>query len=136
MSKKLREELGRRMEDGQAGPELAEWLNSLPEVQAVLQEKFGGRPINEQNLSAWRLSGHVNWLRRQEARAGVAELIGDSNQMDDSVGDWSLGERLGTVLAAGSSRWAWRCWARGGPWLEQRWERLRELHRGVAAAAG
>ena len=133
LSKDRREELGRRIEDGHAGPELAEWLNGLPDVQAVLRGKFEGRPISEQNLSAWRLSGHVNWLRRQEARAGLAELIGDSNQMDDAVGDWSLGERLGTVLAKAAELNAVGMALLGGETdLAKRWERLRELHREVS----
>jgi hypothetical protein len=131
LSKGRREELGQRIEDGQAGPELADWLNSLPDVQAVLREKFGGRPISEQNLSAWRLSGHVNWLRRQEARAGVMELIGDSNQMDDSVGDWSLGERLGTALAAELNAVGMALLS-GETDLDKRWERLKEIHREVS----
>jgi hypothetical protein len=42
LSKDCREELGRRIEDGYSGRELVDWLNGLPDVQAVLREKFGG----------------------------------------------------------------------------------------------
>ena len=67
LSQSRREELGERMEDGQTGKELAEWLNSLPDVQALLKEKFGGLPGNEQNTCPTGGSlGHLEWLRLRE----------------------------------------------------------------------
>ena len=42
-----RDELGRRIEDGEPGVAIAEWLHGLPGVQKVLLEQFGGRPITE-----------------------------------------------------------------------------------------
>ena len=50
----LREELNRRLDQGVPGRPLLQWLNSLPEVQAVLAADFGDRPINKQSLSQWR----------------------------------------------------------------------------------
>ncbi|HWB04235.1 MAG TPA: hypothetical protein VG796_14500 [Verrucomicrobiales bacterium] len=45
---------------------LAEWLNSLPEVQQILRDSFDGNPINEQNLCNWRNGGFQEWQTRRE----------------------------------------------------------------------
>src|SRR6266446_6933011 len=43
----IREQLNRRLQDGEIGRDLVVWLNSAPEVQAVLKAEFGERPVNE-----------------------------------------------------------------------------------------
>jgi hypothetical protein len=58
----IRNELNYRINDGVPGNELAEWLNSKPEVIEVLNERFAGRAISEQNLSEWRKHGYQQWL--------------------------------------------------------------------------
>lgn len=62
----VRHELNRRLFDGAGGPQLLAWLNSLPEVQAVLAREFAGRPVNQQNLSNWRTGAYGEWRFRQE----------------------------------------------------------------------
>ena len=47
----VREELNRRIRDGEEGKKLVAWLNGLPKVKAVVAAEFGGKPISEQNLS-------------------------------------------------------------------------------------
>ena len=47
----IRDELNYRINDGDAGNELVEWLNSKPEVVEVVNKFFDGTPISEQNLS-------------------------------------------------------------------------------------
>jgi hypothetical protein len=71
----VREELNRRLENGESGTSLRAWLHSLPEVQAVLRAEFDGRAINAQNLTEWRQGGYREWLAAQEARA-LAEHLG------------------------------------------------------------
>ena len=58
----MREELNRRLRDGEQGNKLVAWLNGLPEVKAVVALEFGGKPIREQNLSEWRKGGYRDWL--------------------------------------------------------------------------
>jgi hypothetical protein len=65
----LREEINRRLYDGESGTPLLAWLNGLPEVRAVLAREFGGRPLNAQNLTAWRQQGYRDWQKQEEARA-------------------------------------------------------------------
>jgi hypothetical protein len=54
--------LNRRLDNGEKGRTLAAWLNSLPEVQAVMAREFDNKPVREQNLSEWRKHGYKEWL--------------------------------------------------------------------------
>jgi hypothetical protein len=62
----IREQLNYRLVNGEGGPTLLPWLNSLPEVQLVLAHYFGGQAINHQNLSAWRTGGYRDWKLQRE----------------------------------------------------------------------
>jgi hypothetical protein len=77
----IRDELNRRMDDGQTGKELLPWLNGLPEVQKLLAEQFAGRPIIKQNLCEWRAGGHRAWQARQETLTQARELAGDAEEL-------------------------------------------------------
>jgi hypothetical protein len=70
----IREQLNRRLLDGEQGKKLVAWLNSLPEVRAVIAGEFGGRPVREQNLSEWKHGGYRDWLSRQDAQAAALRL--------------------------------------------------------------
>jgi hypothetical protein len=95
----IRELLNRRLRDGEPGKSLVEWLNSLPKVQEVLDEEFGRRPINEQNLSEWKQGGYEDWLRHQETRAWVQELANQSEELEEETGDFSVADLLSVPLA-------------------------------------
>ena len=62
----IREEINRRLQDGEPGRLLLAWLNALPQTLRLLADQFGGRPINQANLSAWRNGGFRLWLTDQE----------------------------------------------------------------------
>src|SRR6266576_4610690 len=49
----LREELNQRLQDGEEGASLLDWLNALPDVRSVLSQHFADRPINPTNLYEW-----------------------------------------------------------------------------------
>src|SRR5882724_4449314 len=66
LSKALREELNRCIDNSEQGKSLVKWLNSLPKVQAVMSAEFDGKPIREQNLSEWKKGGYRDWQARQE----------------------------------------------------------------------
>ena len=42
----IRNQLNRRLQDGEPGTRLVEWLNSLPDTQSVLAADYGGRLIS------------------------------------------------------------------------------------------
>src|SRR5450759_2451157 len=85
LPKCTRDELGHRIEDGEPGKELVKWLNGLPGVQRVLKEQFGGRPVTEQNLSAWKQGGHPEWFRQEESRLLVSRLTEQSDDLDEAA---------------------------------------------------
>ncbi len=61
----VRDELNQRLENGELGPTLLPWINSLPEVQAILKRHFDGVEVSSQNLSTWRDTGYSGWQDRR-----------------------------------------------------------------------
>jgi len=95
----IRDQLNRRLDDGEPGTRLVEWLNGLPEVQAVVAAEFGGKPIREQNLSEWKGGGYREWLAHQEALALARDLAGDTAEYQALEGP-PLTDKLALWLAA------------------------------------
>ena len=48
LPKPIRDALNRRLDNSEPAPPLLAWLDGLPEVQAVLNQQFDGKPINEE----------------------------------------------------------------------------------------
>jgi len=84
LPKTIRDELNQKLEDGCLTIPLAKWLNSLPEVQSVLAEHFGGRFITHQNISDWRRTGYADWLHRREGRQHWWEIIEAARSLDQA----------------------------------------------------
>ena len=99
LSRSIRDELSRRLQDGEPGVRLVAWLNGLPDTQRVLATDFGGRPISEQNLSGWKAGGYRDWLARQETLSQARELAADARELT-AASDGKLTDHLATVLAA------------------------------------
>jgi hypothetical protein len=70
----LRAQINSRLQDGADGPRLLLGLNGLPQVREILARDFHARPVNQQNLSNWRLGGYQEWLVRQDLLAMAAQL--------------------------------------------------------------
>lgn len=66
MPASIREEINRRLHDGQPARVILAWLHSQPEALRVLEEHFGEEPVSPQNLSEWRAGGYRDWLSRRE----------------------------------------------------------------------
>src|ERR1039458_5470958 len=82
----IREQINRRLQNGDEGKEIVEWLNALPEVRAVVDAEFGGQPVSEMNLSNWRLGGYRDWEAQQEAVAAVRRLGADAAEIHQAAG--------------------------------------------------
>jgi hypothetical protein len=95
----IRDELNRRLSDGELGGQVVAWLNALPEAQAVIAKEFNGRPIREQNLSEWRNGGYREWLAHQDAVAQARDLAADAGELSGAASG-SLANHLATVLTA------------------------------------
>jgi hypothetical protein len=95
----IRNQLNLRLQDGEPGSRLVEWLNSLPQTREILAGDFGGRAISEQNLSEWKQGGYQDWLARQETLACARELAGEAEELGEAA-DGSLADHLAVVLSA------------------------------------
>ena len=125
----VREELDRRMANGERARGLLAWLNELPEVQEVVTSECGGRPIREKNLSEWRKRGHQEWVRRQEILAVAQSLAQQGEELKGQTGA-ELSDRVGVYLVA---RYAMAARELVGGAGEPEWKRLREVCHDVVA---
>jgi hypothetical protein len=106
LPRQVRDELNRRLRDGQKGSQLAAWLNALPKVKDTLAKDFDGRALNKQNVSQWRQGGYQEWLARQELLTQACDLASDTDELqiktEESLTDHlakAIGVRLATILA-------------------------------------
>lgn len=90
----IRDEVNRRLLDGQSGPIILNWLNAQEAVLRVLDQHFGEEPITAQNLSEWRQGGYQEWLSRRERVETTKDLANFAAK---------LGEAAGGTLADGSA---------------------------------
>src|SRR6185503_12622891 len=130
LPKAIREELNRRLSDGEPGTELVAWLNGLPEVQRIVTAEFGGRVVREQNLSEWKQGGYEEWLRQQWALELVRNLSAETDDLKVVAGE-PLSEKLGLWLAARYAVATRKLADENNGDLD--WSRLRELCSDVVA---
>jgi hypothetical protein len=95
----IRQQLNQRLQNGEPGRQLVQWLNGLPEVQAVLAAQFQGQPIVAQNLSRWKHGGYQDWEEEQRALQAVAAVFEASTGLQEAAKD-GLTDRLTLVLTA------------------------------------
>src|SRR5450432_1923852 len=94
----IREQLNRRLQNGEQGKKLVAWLNGQPEVQAIMTAEWEGKPLRQQNLSEWKKGGYRDWLVQQEALE-VAERLGDEATEWNAEGRPPLTDILALFLA-------------------------------------
>jgi hypothetical protein len=116
----IRDMLNQRLRNGEQATKLVKWLNRLPRVKQVLAEEFGGRPINEQNLTEWKQGGFEDWLRHQEARAWIREVRDESATLEAEAGDYSVADWLSAPLGLALGRWMQQAAAKAQDDPEQR----------------
>ena len=98
LPKAIQEQVNRRLENGEKGRPLVAWLNSLPDVQALLAAEFAGQPIREQNLSEWRKYGCQQWLERRQCLALAQEMNSTPNQpVTDQLAGWATAHYLHAI---------------------------------------
>ena len=125
----LREELNRRLLNGERGNKLVLWLNSRPEVQAVMTEEFEGSAIRPQNLSEWKQGGYGDWLRQQEALKMLKQLGSDGDARFQAA-QGPIADKTVAWLAA---RYLVEAQKLKAGEDESDWNRLRELCHDVLA---
>jgi len=98
----IREQVNRRLENGVEGKQIVQWLNSLPKVKKLLAAEFDGQPVNEQNLSNWKLGGYQDWLSHQEALDASRQFAADAAELEDASGG-QLAAQMAVCLTARSA---------------------------------
>lgn len=116
----IREQLNRRLHDGEEGKKLAAWLNTLPEALTVLAAEFDSQLITPQNLSEWKKGGYRDWQVQQDALAMVQTITADTDALKSASPD-PLTDKLALWLVA---RYAVAAKSLKGT---ADWQRLREL---------
>jgi hypothetical protein len=81
----IREQINQRLQNGEEGRQIADWLNTLPEVQAVMAADFESQPVNEPNLSHWKLGGYRDWEAQQEVLEAVRRFGADAVQLSQAI---------------------------------------------------
>ena len=100
LPRQIRTDLNHRLDDGQEGQPLLDWLNKLPLVEQMIDEQFDGVPISPQNLSEWRQGGFREWLLRQELIERACQTSDYADDLDDEIVSSQLAGKLAALLAA------------------------------------
>lgn len=82
----IRDEVNRRLLNGEPASKILPWLNSQEEVLRVLDEHFREEPVTPQNLSEWRKGGYAAWLKRRERLANLKELSTYAATLGEAAG--------------------------------------------------
>lgn len=83
----LREEINRRLLDGETSPVLLAWLNAEPDAVRIWEAHFEGVPASAENLSQWRLGGYKDWISRRERSEHLKTLSGFATDLAKSGGN-------------------------------------------------
>jgi hypothetical protein len=96
---RLREQVNRRLHDGQPDQAIADWLNTLPEVKTIMDQAFEGEPVKQQNVNNWRNGEHQKWIEQEREVLQTREWAEFSMRLASEAGlDLSAGAK---ALAAG-----------------------------------
>jgi hypothetical protein len=97
LPREIRNNLNRRLADGERGRGLVVWLNTLPEVRAILQREFDNRAITEQNLYEWKQGGYLEWLSHQETLVLASDIAANATELN-AVAPGRMSDHLATIL--------------------------------------
>ncbi|WP_043585299.1 hypothetical protein [Geminisphaera colitermitum] len=81
----IRDEINRRLLDGEPGSKILPWLNTQETVLRVLDEHFGEEPVTPQNLSEWRQGGYQDWIKRREQVETTRDLAALSLKLAEGM---------------------------------------------------
>jgi len=93
-----REQLNRRLRNGEPGKGIVKWLNALPEVQNILAAEFAGHPVREQNLSEWKQHGYREWLVHQEVQESLGETVAEGEELKSRLGEAVTEKLVGWMI--------------------------------------
>jgi hypothetical protein len=127
LPREIREELNRRLDDGEQGVRVLGWLNGLPEVKKVLEEDFEGRAILPWNLTDWRKGGFAEWREQQERLALTKEFLTNGTEFGTVSPEVVKAVEIVTMAHYAAATQRSNCDPKEDP--DKRFERLRKsLH--------
>ena len=128
LPKSLRHQLGLRIEDNHPGVDLVQWLNSLPEVQKIVADQFNGSPISEQNICDWKSSGHLDWLRHEQAREAAVHLLETGDDLHQAAAERSFSDCFAAILTVHLSQVALALMDKETD-LQKKWQLVCQMNR-------
>jgi hypothetical protein len=131
LPRSIRDQLNRRLQDGEEGSTLLEWLNALRAVQEVLKQSFDGQPVSKKNLSEWRHGGYREWERHEESCDLVRRLTEQTNDLWAEADGVEVSHWISTLLAVELARVAEGLLEQATD-PQEHWRRLREVLRELA----
>src|SRR5665213_717816 len=100
---KIREQINTRLENGEEGIHILEWLDKLPETTEIIDSEFDGLPINDTTMSNWTLGGFRDWVTHQESLDAVRRVSADAAELIKEGGA-PLADQLAALLTARIAR--------------------------------
>jgi hypothetical protein len=94
----IREQINRRLRDGEPAASIIKWLNALPEVQKIMAAEFDGHPVRAQNLSQWKQRGYRAWLVQQEKHELLGEMVAEGEETKARFGEAVTDKLAGWVI--------------------------------------
>ena len=131
LPKAIRDELNQRLADGEQGKRLVVWLNGLEEVQAVLKADFQGKPINDQNMTAWKQGGYQDWAQKEDVTELAKELREQPEGILKALDGAEASDCLATLLSVQLAEISRTFFDRNLS-VEERWDRFRQVHEQVS----
>ena len=82
----IREEVCRRLYQGEPASKILPWLNTQEEVLRILDEYFHEEPVSPQNLSEWRGGGYQAWLKKRDRVVQIGVLAEYAAKLGQAAG--------------------------------------------------
>ncbi|MGB8355310.1 MAG: hypothetical protein WCD79_15540 [Chthoniobacteraceae bacterium] len=95
----IREQVNRRLHNGENSSTILPWLNAIPEVRQILDSDFAGKPVRKQNISEWRKGGYREWLNCRQAADVLSRIREETLELRHEAGD-NLTDNVSCWLAA------------------------------------
>jgi hypothetical protein len=95
----IREQINRRLQNGQAVNEIADWLNTSTEVKAVLEANFEAQEVDESDVASWQCGRYRVWAAQQDALEAACQAGADAAELSQAAGG-QLADHLALCLTA------------------------------------
>ena len=103
----------------------------MEEVQAILKADFQGKPINEQNMTAWKQGGYQDWAQKEDVAELAKELRDRPEGILKALDGVEASDCVATLLSVQLAEIS-RAFFDKNLSIEERWNRFRKVHEQVS----